>query len=154
MQKPFCLKKIGVMGTYLSTAFAVGCCGFGPFLYLASGLSALGLGFLANFSSPILYTSLGITLAEFLISYRRRHHPLPFISGLVGCGMILYPFHEALDVWIFRVFLSTGLAVLTLSVSWDLIKLHRMAQAEKWDGSSRKVVKLQNKKLKIFSPGP
>lgn len=126
------------MGTYLSTAFAMGCCGFGPFLYLASGLSALSLGALANFSLPILYTSLGATLAGFLISYRRHRHPLPFISGLVGSGLILYPFHEALDVWIFRVFLSTGLAVLTLGVIWDLIKLHKMARAEKWSESKHK----------------
>ncbi|HWP48496.1 MAG TPA: MerC family mercury resistance protein [Candidatus Limnocylindrales bacterium] len=134
------LKKMGILGTYFSTTFALGCCGFGPFLYLVSGLSALGLGFLANLSLPILYTSLGMTVVGLLISYRHHRHPLPFILGLVGSGMILYPFHEALDVWIFRIFFSTGLALLTLGVIWDLINprrwLHKgLRQGEGWTPS-------------------
>jgi|GEM_PF-2221354 len=131
------LKKIGILGTYFSTAFALGCCGFGPFLYLVSGLSALGLGFLANFSLPILYTSLGMTVGGLLISYRHHRHPLPFLLGLVGSGMILYPFHEALDVWIFRIFFSAGLALLTLGVIWDLINPGRWLHKRLRQGESR-----------------
>jgi len=111
--------KAGVLGTFLSTFLAMGCCSFGPLLSL---VSALGVGFLTNMNvqMPILYATLTATLGGLYGSFR-WHRRLPALTlAIFGAGLVLYPFHEALDVWLFNTLLSIGLGSLLTACLWDM----------------------------------
>lgn len=111
--------KAGVLGTFLSTFLAMGCCGFGP---LPSLVSVLGVGFLTsmNVQLPILYIALMATLGGLYGSFRRHRRPSALVLAVFSAGLVLYPFHESLDVWLFYTLLSTGLGSLLTACLWDM----------------------------------
>ena len=114
----------------LSASFAAGCVGL--LAPLGPVIAALGLDWLPLLSiqMPILYGTTGLALVSLLLSAGRHHRrPWPPIVALVGVAGILYPFHEALDVTVFRSLVYGGSAALLIGAAWDFL-LCRAARAK------------------------
>jgi hypothetical protein len=84
---------------------------------LLAGLSTLGLGFLVNLGvqMPILYGTLALALAGVGLASWRQRRPAPLLLGLMGAGAVLYPFHEALELWAFHTLIAGGMGLLMLA---------------------------------------
>lgn len=79
---------------------------------------------------PVLYGASAISLLGLILSARRHRWPFPLGLGVVSVGALLYPFHAALDVLVFRLLVYGGAAGLLLAALWDAILLrgcHRRA---------------------------
>ncbi|MGH7772511.1 MAG: hypothetical protein ACREQA_09785 [Candidatus Binatia bacterium] len=90
----------------LSASFEAGCVGL--LAPVGGVITAFGLDWLhlLSIQMPILYTTTGLTLASLSLGAWRHRKPWPVLLGLLGVAGILYPFHEALDVTVFRILLS------------------------------------------------
>jgi len=112
----FCVSSLGSLGTIFSTSLAMGCCAglFAP----AASVAAATLPFLdSSFQMPLLYAAVVVTLSGLVISYRRQGAISPLLLGLVGAFLLLVPFHEALELSLFYLFIGMGLSAL-LVASW------------------------------------
>lgn len=105
----------------LSAGFAAGC--VGPFVALGGAISALGLDWLhwLDIQMPILYSVTGLTFAGLSLGAWRHKRPWPLLLGFIGMAGILYPFHDALDVTVFRRLLYGGATSLLLASAWDFV---------------------------------
>lgn len=109
----------------LSASFAAGCVGL--LAPLAPVIAALGLDWLhlLSIQMPILYGTTALALGSLLLSAVRHHSPWPLLLGGAGVAGILYPFHEALDVTVFRSLIYGGSAAVLLAAAWDFILCRR-----------------------------
>lgn len=105
----------------LSASFAAGCVGLlaplGP-LTAALGLDWLHL---LAIQVPILFSTTGLALGSLLLSACRHRRPWPLLLGLAAAAGLLYPFHEALDVTVFRLLVYGGAATLLAAAAWDFL---------------------------------
>jgi len=115
--------KLGVLGSVVATAINVGCCApavFGPL----TGLLFAG-GFLYRvppaWQLPLLYGFLAVALVGFGLGWRRHRRPYPMLLFLPGGAAILYPFHEALDVWVLQLLIWVGFGLLLAVAVWDMV---------------------------------
>lgn len=111
-----CLSGLGSLGAILSTSLATGCCA-GLLAPLAS-LGTIALPFLGpSLQMPLLYGTIATTLIGLGLSFLRQRWVLPLILGLLGAILLLIPFHTALDLRLFYLFIGLGLGSLLLA-SW------------------------------------
>ncbi len=112
------------MNRFGSFGAALGALAIGSFCLGAPAVvvSTLGLGFLANTNVglPLLYGTLGVALGATYISFRHNRRPLPLILAPLGAGMVLYPLHLSTDIWLFRLLIYGGLALLVTSSLWRI----------------------------------
>lgn len=115
------MTPLGSGASTLSASFAAGC--VGPLVPLGGMISALGLDWLhwLDIQMPILYGATGLTLASLSLGAWKRRRPWPLLLGLIGMAGILYPFHDALDVTVFRVLFYGGAGMLFVAVAWDFV---------------------------------
>ena len=111
---------LSLAGTLVGTGTSLGCCA--P-TFVASGLSLLsgvGLGFLGNSTSAtlMLYLGIGGSLANLAASAYRCRNAYPLLLGLAGAVILLLPFHDALDVTLFRILVACGLVLLVSASLW------------------------------------
>jgi hypothetical protein len=110
------LSGLGAMGTIFSASLAMGCCA--GLLAPVASVGAATLPFLdSSFQMPLLYAAVVVTLFGLVISYRRQGSISPLLLGLLGAFLLLVPFHEALELSLFYLFISVGLSAL-LVASW------------------------------------
>lgn len=109
----------------LSASFAAGCVGL--LAPLGPVIAALGLDWLhlLSIQMPILYGTTAVALGSLLVSANRHRRPWSALVGLAGVAALLYPFHEALDVTLFRSLVYGGSAALLLAAPWDFILCRR-----------------------------
>jgi len=117
------MNKLGVVGTVATTALNLGCCApqaLGP---LTGILFAGGLldRIPAAWQLPSLYGSLTLALAGLGLGWRRHRRPAPLLLGLSAAPALLYPFHEALDVWILELLIWLGFGLLLAAAIWDTV---------------------------------
>jgi len=67
---------------------------------------------------PLLYGTIATTLIGLGLSFLRQRWVLPLILGLLGAILLLIPFHTALDLRLFYLFIGLGLSGLLLA-SWE-----------------------------------
>lgn len=118
----------------LSASFAAGCVGL--LAPLGAVVTALGLDWLhlLAIQMPILYGTIGLALGSLFLSAGRHRRPWALLLGLLGAAGTLYPFHEALDVTVFRGLLYGGSAALLLAAAWDFILCRRARHAAEAGG--------------------
>lgn len=114
------LNKLGGVGTMVSAALNLGCCAslLGPVggVLLAGGLLDRVP---VSWHLPLLYGSVGVALAGFGLGWRRHRRPYPMLIFMPGAAALLYPFHEALDVWVLQVLIWAGFGLLLSAAAWD-----------------------------------
>lgn len=105
----------------LSASFAAGCVGL--LAPLGVLMTTLGLDWLhlLDIQMPVLYGATGLTLMSLCLGAWRHKRPWPVLLGFLGIAGILYPFHDALDVTVFRALVYGGSAALLLAAAWDFI---------------------------------
>ena len=105
---------IGAVGAGGASLLAMGCC-MGPAV-LVTALSAIGLGPLLSLDMgatvPILYATVGLSLAGIVWDCRRARRWFPLAPAILGGAALLTPFHEALDVSLFYPLVVGGRASL------------------------------------------
>lgn len=112
----FYLNGLGSLGTVFSTSLAMGCCA--GFLAPLASAAALIFPFVnPSLQMPLLYTTLALTFIGLMLSYRRQRLGFYLVSGLLGAVFLLIPFHTALEVSLFYLFIGMGLAALLIA-SW------------------------------------
>jgi len=103
-----------------STVVSLGCCAglLGP----AAAVALVG-GMLEwvplAWRYPLLYGSLALALVSLALAWRRHRQAVPLVLFLAGAGAILYPLHEATDVWLLQVLVWLGFCLLLGAVGWD-----------------------------------
>lgn len=112
----FYLGGLGAVGTIFSASLAMGCCA-GLLAPVASVAAAALLFMEPSFQMPLLYATIVATLVGLVIFYRRQGFISPLVLGLSGALFLLVPFHEALEVSLFYLFIGVGLSAL-LVASW------------------------------------
>ncbi len=114
------MNKLGVLGTMVAAVLNLGCCAevFGP---IAAVLFAGGLldRVPAAWQMPLLYGSSAAALLGFGLGWRRHRQLAPLLLFLAGAVALLYPFHEALDVFILKIFMWLGFSLLLMATGWD-----------------------------------
>jgi hypothetical protein len=88
---------------------------------LASFLPTLGLSFLiytAN-AERLIYVALVFSSLGLWFSWRRHRRPWPLSMAAIGAGLLLYPFHHALDVTLWVGMVYSGLALLFSAAALD-----------------------------------
>lgn len=114
------ISKLGGLGAIMSAALNLGCC--------ASLLGPLGGVLLAgglldrvpvSWQLPLLYGSVGVALAGFALGWRRHGRPYPMLIFVPGGAALLYPFHEALDVWVLQLLIWAGFGLLLSAAAVD-----------------------------------
>lgn len=111
----FYLGWLGAVSTLISTSMAMGCCA-GLLTPVASVAAVLPF-FEPSFQMPLLYATLAVTLVGLVRFYRRQGPISPLLLGLLGAFLLLVPFHEALELSLFYLFIGVGLSAL-LVASW------------------------------------
>lgn len=121
------LDQVGVLGVAVTTITSLGCCAPAAIAPVAAFLSSLGLWFLVDLrvSVPILYGAVGLILLGLLLSYRRHRRPYGIALGLLGSGAVLYPFHAALEVWLFITLVFGGQALLLSASILEIVLARR-----------------------------
>lgn len=119
---------LGVLGSLLSLVsanLAAACCGFLPAVGAMAG--ALGLGALQylHVQRPILYMTGGLVLLGVALSSRRHRKPAPLVLAGLSLLGVLYPFHVAMEVSVFRSSVYGGSAGLIISALWNMVLLKR-----------------------------
>lgn len=110
------LSWVSSVGTIFSTSLAIGCCA--GFLAPVASVAAAALPFFEpSFQMPLLYATVVATLVGLVIFYRRQGFISPLVLGLSGAFFLLVPFHEALELSLFYLFIGVGLSAL-LVASW------------------------------------
>ena len=115
------LNKLGVLGTAATTVLNLGCCApqaLGPLtgvLFAGVLLDRVPLAW----QLPLLYGSLGVTLVGLGLGWRRHQRLAPLVLFLPGMGALLYPFHEALDLFVLKIFIWLGFSLLLAAVAWE-----------------------------------
>ena len=112
----FYLRGLGAVATIFSASLAMGCCA-GLLAPVASVTAAALLFTEPSFQMPLLYATVVATLVGLLIFYRRQGFITPLVLGLLGAFFLLVPFHEALELSLFYLFIGVGLSAL-LVASW------------------------------------
>lgn len=94
---------------------------------LASLLPTLGLGFLVYTANAerLIYVALNFSGLGFGLSWRRHRRPWSFIVAAIGAGLLLYPFHHALEVTLWVGLVYAGLALLFSASVLDAWLAHR-----------------------------
>jgi len=118
------LGTVGRLGTFASTVgstvVSLGCCA--GLLRLAAAVAVVGGMFewvpLA-WRLPLLYGSLAVALVGLAPAWRRHRHAVPLVLFVAGAAAILYPLHEATDVWVLQVLIWLGFGLLLVAVGWD-----------------------------------
>lgn len=114
------ISKVGVLGTVATAVVNLGCCTgvLGP---LAAVVSTGGVldRVPVGWQLPLLYGSLAVALVGFGLGWRRHRHSCPMLLFLPGAVAVLYPFHQALDVWVLAVSLWLGFGLLLAAAAWD-----------------------------------
>jgi len=112
----FYLRGLGAVATIFSASLAMGCCA--GLLAPVASVTATALPFTEpSFQMPLLYATVVATLVGLLIFYRRQGFITPLVLGLLGAFFLLVPFHEALELSLFYLFIGVGLSAL-LVASW------------------------------------
>lgn len=112
----FYLSGLGAVSTIFSASLAMGCCA--GLLAPVASVMAAALPFTEpSFQMPLLYATVVATLVGLLIFYRRQGFIFPLVLGLLGAFVLLVPFHTALEVSLFYLFIGVGLGAL-LAASW------------------------------------
>lgn len=110
---------LGALGSMVSTVLNLGCCAglLGPLaaMPLAGGLLD---GVPVAWRAPLLYGSLAVALLGLGLGSRRHRRLGPLLLFLPGAAVIVYPLHEALDVWVLQVLIWLGLGLLLAAVAW------------------------------------
>lgn len=132
------LDHVGVLGVVVTTFTSLGCCAPALIAPVAAFFSSLGLWFLVDLrvSVPILYGAVGLILLGLLLSYRRHRRPYAIGLGLLGAGAVLFPFHAALDVWLFITLVFGGQALLLAASSVEIVLTKRRAAPQRSGGTS------------------
>lgn len=109
----------------VSANLAAACCGLIPALGGLAG--ALGLGFLqyTHVQRPILYAASGLALAGIGLSTRHHRSRPPLALALLSVSAMLYPFHVAMDLVLFRILVFGGLGGLLLAAILNLVLVKR-----------------------------
>lgn len=113
------LDKVGSVGALLAGA-AVPCCF--PFLSLFG--SILGLSFLAQYESMIMYVLQGLVLLALVgsvIAYRGHKKVAPMILAILSTASILYGINTTLDIY----FIYGGMIGLLIVSVWNSIESRR-----------------------------
>lgn len=115
------LARLGLfVSTVGSTVVCLGCCAsvLGP---LAAVVFAGGLfeWVPLDWRLPLLYASLGVAMAGLILGWRRHRRWAPLLLFVPGAGALLYPLHEALDVWVLQVLIWLGFGLLPAAAAWD-----------------------------------
>lgn len=113
----------------ISANFAAGCVGLFAPLGVAITVLRLDRLHLWSVQAPILYGASALSLASLGHSAWRHRQPFPLMLGLVSVGALLYPLHEAMDVWLFRALLNAGSGGLLGAAVWNVILLRRAARS-------------------------
>ena len=106
---------------------------------LASFLPTLGLSFLiytAN-AERLIYVALVFSSLGLWLSWRRHRRPWPLSVAAIGAGLLLYPFHHALDVTLWVGMVYSGLALLFSAATLDSWLICRAARSCSLPGNSR-----------------
>jgi len=117
------INKLGVLGTAASAAVNLGCCApqvLGPLagVFVAGGLLDRVP---TAWQLPLLYGSLAVALLGFGLGWRRHRRLAPGLLFLLGGAVLLYPFHEALEVSMLKALVWLGFGLLlgaAMSDSW------------------------------------
>lgn len=115
------VNRLGVLGTVVATSLNLGCCAGAAFGPLAGVLVTGGLldRIPTEWQLSLLYGTLAIALAGFGLGWRRHRQLYPLLLFLPGSAALLYPFHEALDVSVLKVFIWLGFGLLLGAAVWD-----------------------------------
>jgi len=111
------LVRMGSLGAFLSATVVMGCCQ--GLLAPLAAVTMIVFPFLTDptFQMPTLYSTVGLTLIGLVMGYRRYRSPWYLILGFAGAIFLLIPFHTALEVDLFYIFIGLGLGGLLLA-SW------------------------------------
>lgn len=116
------INKLGVVGTVLSTVLNLGCCVsvLGP---LAGVLFAGGLldRIPVDTQLPLLYAFVTAAFVGFVLGWLRHRRLYPMLLFIPGGASLLYPFHEALDVWVLQLLIWLGFGLLLAAAAWDTV---------------------------------
>jgi hypothetical protein len=69
---------------------------------------------------PVLYGSLALALGSLALAWRRHRQPVPLMLFLSGAVAILYPLHEATDVWVLQTLIWLGFGLLLAAMGGDM----------------------------------
>ena len=132
------LDQVGVLGVVVTTFTSLGCCAPALIAPVAAFFSSLGLWFLVDLrvSVPILYGAVGLILLGLLLSYRRHRRPYAIGLALLGAGAVLFPFHAALDVWLFISLVFGGQALLFAASVVEILLARRRLAPLRTSGSA------------------
>ncbi|MFQ5899491.1 MAG: MerC family mercury resistance protein [Candidatus Methylomirabilia bacterium] len=114
------MSKLGAVAAVLAGLLNLGCCvgvvgPLGAVLVTGGMLDRVPV----DWRLPLLYGSVAVALVGFGIGWRRHRRPAPMLIFLAGAAALLYPFHEALDVSVLKVFIWIGFGLLLASATWD-----------------------------------
>lgn len=126
---------IGVFGTLAGVGLNLGCClqilgPAAPVLFAGGAVDLVPVAW----RMPLLYGSVAVALGGFGVGWRRHRRWGPLLVYLAGAGALLYPFHEALDVWVLQRLVWTGLGLVLVAVAWEVWSLRASCRPA---GSSR-----------------
>ena len=108
------LAGLGAAGTIFSASMAMGCCA--GLLAPVASRAAAALPFMEpSFQVPLLYATVFATLVGLMTFYRRQRFISPLVLGSLGTFSVLVPFHEALELSVFYLFIGMGLSALLIA---------------------------------------
>ena len=116
----FYLSGLGAVATIFSASLAMDCCA--GLLAPVASVTAAALPFTEpSFQMPLLYATVVATLVGLVIFYRRQGFITPLVLDLLGAFFLLVPFHEALELSLFYLFIGVGLSALLVASSAPLV---------------------------------
>src|SRR5574341_484526 len=116
----------GGFGSVLSATAVLGCC-VGALAPALTAVSAATLGVFdqTRVQLPFLYVAPGLSLIGLVVSYRRHRRPWALLLAGAAAAVLLIPFHVALDVAVFQGMFSIGVLGLVLASGCDFLFVRR-----------------------------